>query len=357
VHLTGAGTCTVTASQAGDSNYFAAPDVVRSFSIARANQLISFGALSGKSYGDSDFTVDATASSSLPVIFGVTGSCTSSGSTVYITGAGSCTVTASQAGDANYNAAPGVSRTFAIAKASQTITFGTLAGKTFGDPDFVIGATASSGLPVTFVALGNCTIAGATVGITGAGSCTVTASQTGDVNYDAAASVSWTFAIAKASQTITFAPLADRTFGAADFTVAATTSSGLAVSFAASGSCTVNGSIVHLRSPGRCTITASQPGDANFSGAPDVSRSFAIKNRPLTPTTSCRVPKLVGKSLAAAKLALKQRHCRIGKVARAYSRTVKRGLVTSQSRRAGRVLPASSKVGVVVSRGRKPERV
>src|SRR5262249_56900454 len=103
--------------------------------------------------------------------------------TVTITGAGSCTITASQAGNANYLAAADVPQTFSIAKASQTITFGALAAKTYGDPSFSVGATASSGLPVSFAASGNCRITTTTVTITGAGSCTITASQAGDANY------------------------------------------------------------------------------------------------------------------------------------------------------------------------------
>ena len=41
--------------------------------------------------------------------------------------AGTCTIDANQAGNANYNAAPQVSRAFTIAKGNQTITFGALA--------------------------------------------------------------------------------------------------------------------------------------------------------------------------------------------------------------------------------------
>jgi beta-lactam-binding protein with PASTA domain len=65
------------------------------------------------------------------------------------------------------------------------------------------------------------------------------------------------------------------------------------------------------------------------------------------------VPKVVGKRLRVAKLAIKRSHCRTGKVGYAYSRKRKKGIVTSQSRRPGRVLPANSKINLVVSRGRK----
>jgi len=40
-------------------------------------------------------------------------------------------------------------------KSDQTITFGALASKTFGDPDFAVTATASSGLAVSLTASGN----------------------------------------------------------------------------------------------------------------------------------------------------------------------------------------------------------
>ena len=44
---------------------------------------------------------------------------------------------------------------------NQTITFGPLAGKSYGDPDFSVSAAASSGLAVSFNASGNCTFSGA----------------------------------------------------------------------------------------------------------------------------------------------------------------------------------------------------
>jgi hypothetical protein len=162
------------------------------------SQTISFGPLPGKTYGDPDFTVSATASSGLPVSFAAAGNCTVTGSTVHLTGAGSCTITASQAGDATYAPAPDVPQSFAVGRTSQTISFGPLPARTFGDPDFAVGATASSGLPVSLAAAGNCTISGTTVHLTSAGSCTITASQGGNANYLAAADVPQSFAIAAA---------------------------------------------------------------------------------------------------------------------------------------------------------------
>jgi uncharacterized protein (TIGR03437 family) len=88
----------------------------------------------------------------------------------------------------------------------------------------------------------------------------------------------YTFTIAQAPQTITFAPLSDVTFGAAPFGVTATASSGLQVLFT-SGTpaiCTVAVATVSLVAGGLCTITASQPGNANYLTAPNLPRSFTV---------------------------------------------------------------------------------
>ena len=190
------------------------------------------------------------------------------------------------------------------------------------------------------------------------GTCTVKYDQVGSTNYNAAPQVTEAVTVTAVAaqeqdQTISFGALAGKAFGDADFSVSATASSGLAVSFAASGNCTVTGTTVHLASAGSCTITASQAGNANYNAASPVGRTFTI-GKPSIPAPSCAVPKVAGKPLAAAKLALTSHHCRTGAVRRAYSKKVKKGIVISQSRRAGQKLAANTKVDLVVSKGRAP---
>ena len=239
----------------------------------------------------------------------------------------------------------------------QTIMFAPIANRTWGDPGFIPGATASSGLPVSLSVSGACILISPVVYATSGGSCTVTASQPGGLNFNPAPPVSQTFTIARARQSITvFAPLVTRKFGDPDFVVSAFSNSDLSVSFAASGNCVVSGVIVHLTGAGSCTITASQAGDVNWEPAPDVSQTFAIERAaqppaPPAPPARCRVPAVVGKRLVSAKQMIAKRHCRTGKVGYAYSRKRKKGIVISQSRRPGSVLPARSKVALIVSRG------
>ncbi len=81
---------------------------------------------------------------------------------------------------------------------------------------------------------------------------------------------------AKQDQSISFAPLADKILGEPPFGVTATASSGLPMTFTASGPCTVSGSAVTLTATGVCTITASQAGNATFNAALNVSQRFNV---------------------------------------------------------------------------------
>src|SRR5690348_2856312 len=250
VTIVAAGTCTVQASQAGDTTYASAPNVSRSFSVAKASQTIAFGVLAGKTYGNPPFAVSATSSSGLAVSFvSMTATvCTVSGTVVTIVAAGTCTIQGRQTGNGNYLAAISVSQSFSVAKSAQTIAFGPLVSRTYGNPPFALSATASSGLAVTFSSATNavCTVSGSTVTIVTGGTCTIKAAQAGNSSYLAAVAVTQSFTIAKATQTITFGALGGQTYGAAPFTVSATASSGLPVTFTSTTTtvCTVSGSAV-----------------------------------------------------------------------------------------------------------------
>lgn len=90
--------------------------------------------------------------------------------------------------------------------------------------------------------------------------------------------------LSKQDQTITFASLADRTEGDASFTLLATASSGLTVSFESlnTDKVSISGNSVSLLAPGSATIRAKQNGNDEFNAAPNVDRTFCI--RPAKPT-------------------------------------------------------------------------
>ncbi|HEY8197050.1 MAG TPA: ThuA domain-containing protein, partial [Gemmatimonadales bacterium] len=120
----------------------------------------------------------------------------------------------------------------------QTITFQPLSDKTFGDPAFTVTATASSGLPVSLIASGECMIAGTTLTITAAGTCTVFAQQPGNNVYTFAEDVVRSFNIAKAPAIITVGTefTYDGTIHLATVTTNPAGLSGLTVTYTLAGS-------------------------------------------------------------------------------------------------------------------------
>jgi hypothetical protein len=98
-------------------------------------QLIDFGPLDNKTYGDGTFTVSATGGASdSPITFIAAGNCTIEGNVVTITGAGSCMITANQDAAEGYTAAESVSQSFAIAPKALTIDASpSSASRTYGD--------------------------------------------------------------------------------------------------------------------------------------------------------------------------------------------------------------------------------
>ncbi|HOT92133.1 MAG TPA: PKD domain-containing protein [Anaerolineae bacterium] len=90
-------------------------------------------------------------------------------------------------------------------------------------------------------------------------------------------------------QTITFPALADKPYNAPPFTITATASSGLPVTFTADGVCSVQAITVTLTGSGVCTITAHQAGDAVYAPAPDVMRAFTVAPPPCNPPASVQI--------------------------------------------------------------------
>ncbi|MDX1907802.1 MAG: PKD domain-containing protein [Bacteroidia bacterium] len=105
----------ITGATGGFTNLQTACIGTQTFTSGGLNQSITFGPLGDKLDTDAPFTVSATASSGLPVSFSiVSGPATISGNTITLTGAGTVTVRASQAGNAGYNAAPDVDQSFEV---------------------------------------------------------------------------------------------------------------------------------------------------------------------------------------------------------------------------------------------------
>jgi gliding motility-associated-like protein len=279
----------ITARQAGNATY-APVNYIKPLTVATGDQVITFNALSAKTFGDIDFSPGATASSGLSVSYSSDNPLVATivSGNIHITGAGTAVITASQAGNSLWSPAPDVPRTLTVSKASQTITFNALSVKIYGDADFSPGASASSGLTVSYSS-DNTAVATIVVGmihITGIGAAVITALQAGNANYSAAADVPQTLTVTKANQTITFATLPAKAYGDSDFNPGATASSALPVAYASNnpGVATIVGGMIHVVGVGTAVITASQAGNANYNAAADVPQTLTVNKAVLMVT-------------------------------------------------------------------------
>ena len=301
-----------------------------------ARQSIRFRQPDGTSAGAADtmigtpVSLQATASSRLPVSFRsatplvCTVSSTGPGTIATALAAGVCTITASQAGNAEFAAAPDRARAFQIGTGTkqQAVTFDPPGGTEPGQPEAKAGAHVTLIASVTRAAPAAvrsrapapepgpaisfrsdtpavCTVAGlagpraagpaTTVGeatAISAGLCTITATQPGDSSL-AAAGMARTFQVGtgRTQQMITFQrPEGARAgvMAGIPVTLSASASSGLTVSFSSDTplACAVSGTTVLTLAAGRCAITAAQEGGARFAAAPDEHRSFIIRAGP-----------------------------------------------------------------------------
>jgi len=249
--------------------------------IGITEQTVSFAPVSGLAIGI-PCTVSATASSGLPVGYSITsGNASFSGAVLAVNDANPVVIRATQAGDGTYSSAY-AELTVQAARQAQAIIFAPITDKDRSEGSFILGVSASSGLPVTLtVTSGPATLSETTLTLTGeGGDVTVTATQTGNAAYYPAASVSRSFHVTKKHfQSINFPALVDRLSTTAPFIPGATASSGLPVSFTLlSGPAMLSEGIVTLTgAPGTVTLRASQAGNADYAPAADVTRSFAVR--------------------------------------------------------------------------------
>ena len=169
-----------------------APNVDRSFNVSKADQAISNFISTPSSGRVGEFAVvSATGGGSTnPVSFTTTtpSLCSITGSDVSLLAAGTCTIAADQAEDANYNAAPTVNLSIIISKADQAISnfISTPNSGRLGEFTVVSATGGGSTNPVSFTTTtpSLCSITGSDVSLLAAGTCTIAADQAEDANYN-----------------------------------------------------------------------------------------------------------------------------------------------------------------------------
>jgi MYXO-CTERM domain-containing protein len=81
-------------------------------------------------------------------------------------------------------------------------------------------------------------------------------------------------------QVISFSALTDRVLGSGAFSLTASASSGLSVTYASLSPsvCSVSGASVTLLAAGSCTITAEQAGNGTYAPAATVAQNFNVSS-------------------------------------------------------------------------------
>lgn len=151
--------------------------------VAKAVPVISWAIPAGIAYGTPLSAAQLDASANVAGTFAYM----PAPGTVLDAGTELLTVAFTPADATNYTDA-GASVTLAVAKADQSITFPPIDKKSFKSPDFNAGATATSGLPVTYASSDTAvaTVLGSLIHIVGGGNDAITAYQLGNRNYNPA---------------------------------------------------------------------------------------------------------------------------------------------------------------------------
>jgi hypothetical protein len=280
VSLSGVGTVLLRARQGGNSNYLEALSKDQSFVVSKANQTVSFAALSGVNYGTAPITLLASSSAGLPIGFRVvSGAGTISGNILTVSGAGELVMEASQEGNELYLPAK-ATQTVSVGKANQAITFEALADVAFSTNAIALKATAGSGLPVSFrVVSGGANVSSNALSLSGVGVIQVAAEQAGNTNWLAAAGVTNRFTVSRGVQVIDMSSLRDQLLGSVPVTLGGVSSAGLTVNYTVmSGPASLSSGKLTLLNEGTVVVRAYNPGSTLWLAA-QTDASFAIRKQ------------------------------------------------------------------------------
>jgi hypothetical protein len=290
VSTTGAFTSNITGLSAG-TEYFVRAYVTNSAGTSygsevsfttKQSQTITFNALTDKTYGDADYSPDATAGSGLTVSYSSsnTNVATIVSGKIHIVATGICTIYADQAGNASYDAAPQVSQALKVNTATLSVTAENKSKEYDG--------TVYSPFTVTYSGFvngedeadlsGTLTFSGTATTATDAGAAyVITPAGLTSANYDITFE-NGSLDITKAAQSITFDPLETKVEGDAPFELTASSTSDLNISYTSSDPdvATISGSTVTIVGAGSTTITASQSGNDNYSPALPIEQMLTV---------------------------------------------------------------------------------
>lgn len=297
------GTCDVAATKAADDDYYAT-SATASISATKANQsalsitgsmsatfgsTVSLGTSGGSTAGAVTWSVGSSTACSIA----------SDGVVTITSGGGTCVVTASMDGNANYYSVSTSAHTITVSKANQAALTVTSTEVNYGRTLTLTSSGGSGSGPVTWSKVSgsaDCFITGtATLHVGDVGSsCVVKVTKAADANYTERSSADTTIDVVKAAQTgFSITSDSELTTGSPLPLTAIGGQSTSSVSWAVSaGSCTISGTTLSASRGGiTCTVTATKAGDANYLSTSDslvvtvakIMQSLTFKSTPPSP--------------------------------------------------------------------------
>ena len=252
----------------------------------KANQTIAWTPPTELTVGDSH-TLSATATSGGAVAFAITGdAATLADNTLTAVQAGTVTITASQAGNGNYNAAASITHTITINKATPTVSaWPTLDAVTYGarleQALVLVGGEAS--VAGTFAITDSYNAADVPNAGTHTYNVTFTPSETN--KYNVVSGGTATLTVNKADQVIAWTATLPTELTVGDSHTLSATAPGGAVAYAVTGdAATLADNTLTAVQAGTVTITASQAGNGNYNAAANITHTITINKA--TPTVT-----------------------------------------------------------------------
>ena len=314
----GTGTQYVLASYLGDGSRLPSQSpTVPLVGTSLLTQTITFAPMASPvTYGVLPIYPSATGGGSgNPIIFSViSGPGSISSNVLTVTGVGTIVVAANQAGNADYSAAPQVTQSvvvnaptpaFSVSCSPNPVVYNVnttcpavVGGGATGTVTFYVNGVLWATAPLSGSSASESGLAGHTPG-----TYSVTASYSGDSNNNPT-STGTTLTITQASDAITwFAPPSPVTYGVPPITLLASSSAGLGVNFSVlSGPAMVSGNTLTITGAGTVVVAANQPGNAEYSAAPQVTATIIVNKATPTITWGPLAPITYGTPLSGAQL-------------------------------------------------------
>ena len=301
VTIVGAGTTTITASQASTDKYLPA-SVTATFTVNKITTVLTDFAVASKAVGNAAFSLVPPTTNS-DGAFTYTSSnlavATIAGDVVTIIGGGVSTITAVQSGTTNYTSAT-VTALFRVSALTTVLSNFNIPTKAVGNAPFAIPPPTTNGDGAFTYTSSNtaiATIAGNMMTIVGAGSITIKAVQASSENYTSA-TISTMMIVNKGTPAITNFVMPVKEIGMADFSIINPTSPSTGEFTYTSSNikvATIFKNVVSIKGIGTSTITATQAMSANYIGE-TLTTEFIVNQMSPTLSTAFIVPatKMVG---------------------------------------------------------------